>query len=353
MNILFASLLYDYGIKSRGFSFEFYNFYDSLKKMNNSENNVYHLPIDNINNDDEKVILNQKLITICKEKKIDLVFFFLFKDEFYTDVLIDIKKKYSIPTIAWMADDHWRFENYSKYISPNFSYVITTDKQSLKKYEKNGLYNVIKSQWGVNNFLYKRINNPKIKYDVSFVGQPHGNRRQRIEKIKSIFPNTICFGSGWDNNRIEQDDLVNLFNNSAVNLNFSESSFTFDLRSMIKIFFSKNSSNKIKINSILKIKKNILNIKNLKRKQIKARVFEIVGSGGFLLTEYAENLEDYFDLEKEICTFQSDQELKDKLKFYKYRSKERNEILEKGYNRAINDHTYEKRFNLIFSKVFK
>ena len=69
MNILFASLLYDYGIKSRGFSFEYYNFYDSLKKMNNSENNVYHLPIDNINNDDEKVILNQKLITICKEKK--------------------------------------------------------------------------------------------------------------------------------------------------------------------------------------------------------------------------------------------------------------------------------------------
>ena len=161
------------------------------------------------------------------------------------------------------------------------------------------------------------------------------------------------FCSSWDNNRIEQDDLVNLFNNSAVNLNFSESSFTFDLRSMIKIFFSKNSLNKIKINSILKIKKNILNIKNLKRKQIKARVFERVGSGGFLLTEYAENLEDYFDLEKEICTFQSDQELKDKLKFYKYRSKERNEILEKGYNRAINDHTYEKRFNLIFSKVFK
>ena len=111
----------------------------------------------------------------------------------------------------------------------------------------------------MNNFLYKRINNPKIKYDVSFVGQPHGNRRQRIEKIKSIFPNTICFGSGWDN-RIEQDDLVNLFNNSAVNLNFSESSFTFDLRSMIKIF-SKNSLNKIKINSILKIKKIFLILK--------------------------------------------------------------------------------------------
>ena len=353
MNILFTSLLYDYGIQSRGYSFEFYNFYDSLKRMNNSENNIYHLPIDNVKNENEKNILNKKLISICKEKKIDLVFFFLFKDEFYSDVLLDIKKKYSIPTVAWMADDHWRFDNYSKYISPNFSYVITTDKQSFEKYKKNKIFNVIKSQWGVNNFLYKRIKDPEIKYDVSFVGQPHGNRRQRIEKVKSIFPNTICFGSGWDNNRIEQQNLTSLFNHSAINLNFSESSFTYNFKSMMKIFFSKNSSNKIQFNSISKVIKNITNIKNLKRKQIKARVFEIIGSGGFLLTEYAENLEDYFDLEKEICTFQCDQELKDKLKFYKHKSKERNEILEKGYKRAINEHTYEKRFNLIFNKVFR
>ena len=331
MNILFTSLLYDYGIKSRGYSFEYYNFYDSLKKMNNSKNNVYHLPIDEIRNNEKKNILNEKLIKICVEKKIDLVFFFLFKDEFYKETLIEIKEKHSIPTIAWMADDHWRFDNYSKYISSYFSYVITTDKQSLIKYKKNKIFNVIKSQWGVNNFLYKRIQNPKIKYNVSFVGQPHGKRRQKIKKVKSVFPNTVCFGAGWDHDRIDQDELVNLFNISAINLNFSESSFTLNLTSIIKIFLNKSSENKININSLLKIKQNLLNLKNLKRKQIKARVFEIAGSGGFLLTEYAEDLEDYFDLQKDICIFNSDDELLEKLKYFKKNSKEREKFLERSF----------------------
>ena len=35
-----------------------------------------------------------------------------------------------------MADDHWRFENYSKYWAKNYTYYVTTDRDSLNKYKK-------------------------------------------------------------------------------------------------------------------------------------------------------------------------------------------------------------------------
>ena len=60
----------------------------------------------------------------------------MFKDEFYPETLNYIKNELSIPTIAWMADDHWRFEIYSKYIARNFSLVVTTDRDSVQKYKK-------------------------------------------------------------------------------------------------------------------------------------------------------------------------------------------------------------------------
>jgi len=38
MKILFAALKYDYGIQERGYSFEYYSFYDTLVAMDTMSN---------------------------------------------------------------------------------------------------------------------------------------------------------------------------------------------------------------------------------------------------------------------------------------------------------------------------
>ena len=42
MKILYIAMKYDYGDPQRGFSFEHYNFYDSLIKMNNGSNEIVY-----------------------------------------------------------------------------------------------------------------------------------------------------------------------------------------------------------------------------------------------------------------------------------------------------------------------
>ena len=87
------------------------------------------------------------------------------------------------------------------------------------------------------------------------------------------------------------------------------------------------------------------------KRQIKGRIFEVTGMGGFLLTEKCNYLENYFNLDKELITFENMEEAADKINFYKKNLKLIEEISMNAKNKVLNEHTYEKRFIKIFSKV--
>jgi spore maturation protein CgeB len=87
------------------------------------------------------------------------------------------------------------------------------------------------------------------------------------------------------------------------------------------------------------------------RNQIKGRNFEIPGCGGFQLSEYAERLDEFFIPDKEIVCFNSLDEMLEKIRFYLGNENERNSIAQAGYERAIHEHTYEKRFNDLFEQM--
>jgi spore maturation protein CgeB len=85
--------------------------------------------------------------------------------------------------------------------------------------------------------------------------------------------------------------------------------------------------------------------------QIKGRNFEVPGCGGFLLTNPADNLTDYYDVGREVVCFESQHDMIDKIRYYLTHEDERNEIAKTGYQRTMRDHTYEKRFREIFSRI--
>ncbi len=345
MNILYCGLKFDYGKKHQGKSFEYQNFYLTLKNMP-SVNNLDCLDIDG----ERKEILNDKILKKCKSNSYDLIFFFMFKDEFYPETLNYIKNELSIPTIAWMADDHWRFEIYSKYIAKYFSLVVTTDRDSISKYKKNGLTNIFLSQWACNHFIYKPQIKKEVKYEVTFVGMEYGNRRKKVNQIKKIH-NVECWGKGWENNKLNFSDMLDVYSNSLISLNFSESSYQKNFKTLIKIFFSKNLNNNIEINNLKLISANLKNFFQKTKHQIKGRVFEVPGCKGFLLTEKSPLLENYFKIDSEIVTFENLDEAIDKIKFYKKNINEIEKIKERGYLKVINEHTYEKRLIEIFTKL--
>lgn len=356
MKILFCGLKYEYGVPTRGLSFEYYNFYDTLFKMENGKHSVLHFPFDVYYRELGQKGMNRKLLEYIENFKPDLVFFFLFNDEFLKEVLLHIKNDLKITTFNWFADDHWRFYNFSRFWAPYFSFVSTTDQNAIRKYHKYGIYNVIQTQWGFNHFLYQipsdfDFDNIKYKYELTFVGQNHSNRAKFVEHLKINGIKISCFGRGWETGRITFDEMLNVFRSSRINLNFSRASGGFKLRSLASLFLTRRCDQKIRFQNLLRLPQNISATIHRFGKQIKGRIFEIPGSGGFLLTENVENISDYFLPEKEISVFDSPDDLLAKVKYYLSNESLRKEIAYHGFKRAIREHTYEQRFIDIFKKI--
>jgi len=85
-------------------------------------------------------------------------------------------------------------------------------------------------------------------------------------------------------------------------------------------------------------------IRPVRSRQIKARIFEVPGAGGFLITEHAEELKKFYSPD-EIETFEGVEELVSKIRIYLKHYAYRDRIANSGYQRTIDQHTYELRFN--------
>lgn len=85
---------------------------------------------------------------------------------------------------------------------------------------------------------------------------------------------------------------------------------------------------------------------------IPLRVFEIIGSGGFLLSNYQADFDDCFVAGEDYVYFESPGDMMDKIEYFLSHEKERAEIAQNGYNKALKEHTYEKRLKKIIDTVF-
>ena len=328
MKIVPVFLRYDYGIKSRGDSLEYQGFYSALKQITSE---VYPFWYDEYLNRKEE--LQNRVIKFVDSVRPDIVFFILMKDEFSFETFDYLKSKYI--TLNWFCDDQWRFEDFTKYYAPHFTYAITTDKFALRKYKDIGCKNVILNQLPPLVF-YKDIDFKavKYKYDVTFVGGISGYREYLIHQLKKKGVKVECFGYGWRNGRVTFNELREIFKSSKINLNISNS-VNYDMR---YIFSSLRS-----VMRFLKSKKRI--------EQIKGRNFEIPASGGFQLTNYVPSLDDYFNIGNEVAVYISIDDLVLQINYYLNNEEERKKIMINGYKRVINEHNYLNRLETIIKIV--
>jgi spore maturation protein CgeB len=90
----------------------------------------------------------------------------------------------------------------------------------------------------------------------------------------------------------------------------------------------------------------------LKRsRQIKARVFEVPGAGGALLTQAADGLSDYFHVGNEIDTFDRLDDLAAKIASYLSNPSARDRLATAGHKRIVAEHTYDRRFRQLLDHV--
>lgn len=83
------------------------------------------------------------------------------------------------------------------------------------------------------------------------------------------------------------------------------------------------------------------------------RLFESTGVGACLLTDWRDNIADFFEPEKEIITFRSKDECVSKVKFYLKNIDKLNKISHAGHLRTLSDHTLESRIYLFHKALLR
>lgn len=83
------------------------------------------------------------------------------------------------------------------------------------------------------------------------------------------------------------------------------------------------------------------------------RVYDVMGCGGFLMTNYQAELPEYFEIGKDLETYGSMEELLDKCNYYLQHEEERIRISVNGYEKVKQFHTYDKRIQTMILEVGK
>ena len=317
----------DYGDPSRGLSFEETNFRSSLEGMGH-ELIAYDFMEQSRQNGKQR--MRADLLRTAAETKPDVAFFCLFTDELDISTIEGVGREGRCPTVNWFADDHWRFDIFTRHIAPAFDLAVTTDEDSLAKYAAEGIDRVHLSQWACNRYAYSRANAGENKHSVTFVGQPHGNREATVERLRSAGHQVECWGMGWPAGRLDHDGMVRVFGSSAINLNLSNSSLP-------------PRTPRVLLGRLLG-----RGPKGPRPAQIKGRNFEVPGCGGFLLTERVPHLERYYDLGGEVGVFEDEDDLVEQVAYWLEHEERRAAVAEAGYRRTMAEHTYDHRFEAIF-----
>jgi len=308
-----------YGDIARGDSYEKVNFLDTFSRLGHDVSLFDSLTR---REDTDFGALNLRLLRHLDDYRPDLVFTVLMSYEIWTETLDIIRAGSPAIIVNWGTDDSWKFNQVSQFLIPHLDFHVTTDRDAATRAKRAGFKNVVLSQWAASQTrLLEPLPSNQCIYDVSFVGHMYGDRRAWIEGLRDRGVKVSTFGQGSDGGVVAANDIPGIYRKSLVSLNFSDSGL------------------------------HLIGAQLKRSRQIKARVFEVPGAGGALLTQTAVGLSDYFRVGQEIDTFDRLDDLAAKAKFYLANPVVRDRLAWAGHKRVIAEHTYDRRFRSLLDYV--
>lgn len=330
---------------------------------------------------------------IQKEKG-DLLFSFN-----YFPILAFVAKACNIPYISWVYDcPYVLLYSYTVIFPTNHIYIF--DKTQYSEFQKNGIHTIHYLPLAANtarlgnmtDFDTFRASKWNPRKGVSFIGSLYTESHQFYDRLKNISAKTRGYLDGimaaqknvYGYNFIEElllphiiDDMKKdlpltpeadsvattewLFAQYVINrqitaeersdyLGAVSSTFGLDLYTKNEAFSMEGVVNYGPVDYydtapyVFKESKINLNISLRSiHTGIPLRGFDIIGAGGFLLTNYQADFDDCFEQGVDYDFFSSKEELLYKIDYYLNHDKERSEIARNGYETTAKYHTYLQR----------
>jgi spore maturation protein CgeB len=332
MKVLLAFNLHAYGRPERGLSYEYYNLLLPLQEV---ADGVVPFDFAGIEIERGREGMNRALLETVRQEKPDVAIFALFMEEFLPETIAAVRRH--TRTVAYFFDDIWRREYVARW-APRFDHFTTPIHGNYRRYLRAGLAGAIYSPFGFNEQIYRRLDLPP-RYDVSFVGGAHPWRAFVVDRLRKAGFDVFAAGPFWPRGKLDQEEMVEVFNSSRVNLNLSNAR-QWDARYLLSSWRAMRHT--LRRPRVVETKV---------RDGIKGRHFEIAGSGGFQLSYYAEDLERHFRIGEEIAIHLDLDDLVEKVGYYLESEEERRQIADAGYERALSEHTATRRLRELLDTV--
>jgi len=169
--------------------------------------------------------------------------------------------------------------------------------------------------------------------DISFVGDvSKKSRRDFVDYLRVQGYHVEVFGQGSPNGPVTFEKMVDIFNRSKINLNFSD---TVEERT----FNSNSNTNYALVPRIMQY-----------MTQIKGRSIEVALCGGFVLSQYATGIEELFNAD-EMAVFKTKEALSEKVKYYLSHTKQREDMASKAHIKALTRYDSTKAFAHLFATL--
>lgn len=309
---LLVILADDYGDASRGPSFEYETFVPALRRFFKT---VTVFPQDRELRARGYFGAASALTSLVARARPDVLFCVPFENQVDWEAMRQMSEA-GTRTVAWMCDDQWRWDQFSRHIAPCFSAVVTTDRHAYAAY--HGIPGVVPilSQWGVDTGRLRSPAAPR-HIPVSFVGARRPHREQMVQAVQDAGIELVVRGSGWPEGRATTEELIEIPARSLISLNFSDSSRRHRRGTT----------------------------------QVKARLFELAASGSCVVTEPDPQLSVFYDPGSEVVVVDGPRELVRALTWLLSDEQARVDRADAAWHRTVREHTYDVRLSRIFAAL--
>ncbi len=239
---------------------------------------------------------------------------------------IDLFTFMEIPSVSVFYDsplDHRVFDSSFNSWNPNYHYFFIWDQHYTEEMKKLGMNKSFFMPIGSNTKRFKKLkydsaDEERYGADVSFVGSYTPKREIVIRTLLDSGFTPVIWGYEWEkagDKRIRglirgvadnEKDLVKVYNYSKVNIN-------------------------------LTVDQGITSLN--------MRVFDCMASGGFLISDYKTDFDRLFDVENEVVTYKTVDELPALVRYYLDHEDARLEKAKNARRKVLAEHSYLNRVN--------
>jgi len=258
---------------------------------------------------------------IIEQKRPEIFIHNILGDELDKQLATYIKKDTGTTSILFCNNDIPVRNHFLDDIG-YYNFVLTTNTNTYDEWKKRGQSNCMFTAWGCSPHVLPLPD--KKKYDVTFVGRPYKGRPEIIGFLKKNGVDVRVWGMGWE-------DIAGL---RDIARGYLPRYRLYEVMAASKIVLGLSWS-----------------IMDGVTPQIKRRIFECAACKGFQIATHSEQLVEYFKENREIVTYKSEKDLLSKIRYYINKDSERSEISEAAYKRAIEEHSWQRRFEKVFIDI--